>query len=189
MGCSHSPSAEHVPEIFARTPGAGRHDRIISAKLPSHVEGSMADSEEQLGFLDKLRPSHQKKLLALDGGGIRGVITLAVLAAIEEIIRRKLGRPDAVLADYFDYIAGTSTGAIIASGLALGMNVSALRRFYIETGPEMFSRAGVLRRFHYKFDQDRLAAQLKTVFGSDTQLGSRKLRTLLMVVMRNATTD
>lgn len=149
----------------------------------------MAASEEQLSFLDKLRPTHQKKLLALDGGGIRGVITLEVLAAIEEIVRRKLGRPEAVLSDYFDYIAGTSTGAIIATGLALGMSVGALRRFYIETGPEMFSRAGVLRRFHYKFDQDRLAAQLKVVFGSDTQLGSRKLRTLLMVVMRNATTD
>ena len=125
----------------------------------------------------------------MDGGGIRGAISLEVLSAVEEIARRKLGRPDAVLADYFDYIAGTSTGAIIATGLSLGMSVSDLRRFYVEVGPDMFSRAGVLRRFHYKFDQDRLAAQLKAVFGADTMLGSRRLRTLLMLVMRNATTD
>jgi patatin-like phospholipase/acyl hydrolase len=55
-------------------------------------------------------------LLALDGGGIRGVITLEILAAIESIVRAKLGS-DAVLADYFDYVAGTSTGAIIAACL------------------------------------------------------------------------
>ncbi len=149
----------------------------------------MPSADSRANFFDKLEPSRQRKLLALDGGGIRGAISLEVLSAVEEIARRKLGRPDAVLADYFDYIAGTSTGAIIATGLSLGMSVSDLRRFYVEVGPDMFSRAGVLRRFHYKFDQDRLAAQLKAVFGADTKLGSRKLRTLLMLVMRNATTD
>jgi patatin-like phospholipase/acyl hydrolase len=149
----------------------------------------LADNDSHYSFLDKLEPSRQKKLLALDGGGIRGAITLEVLAAIEEIVRRKIDRPHAVLADYFDYIAGTSTGAIIATGLSLGMTVGELRRFYVEVGPDMFSRAGVLRRFHYKFDQDRLAAQLKAVFGADTKLGSLRLHTLLMLVMRNATTD
>jgi hypothetical protein len=146
-------------------------------------------ADSRASFCDKLEPSRQRRLLALDGGGIRGAISLEVLSAVEEIARRKLGRPDAVLADYFDYIAGTSTGAIIATGLSLGMSVSDLRRFYVEVGPDMFSRAGVLRRFHYKFDQDRLAAQLKAVFGADTKLGSKRLRTLLMLVMRNATTD
>jgi len=149
----------------------------------------VATIDSHSSFIDKLKPSLQRRLLALDGGGIRGAITLEILAAIEEIVRRKLGRADALLADYFDYIAGTSTGAIIATGLSLGMSVAEMRRFYVEVGPEMFSRAGVLRRFHYKFDQDRLAAQLKAVFGADTRLGSQKLRTLLMLVMRNATTD
>ena len=149
----------------------------------------MTTAGSRSSFLDKLEPSRQRKLLALDGGGIRGAISLEVLSAIEEIVRRRMQRPEAVLADYFDYIAGTSTGAIIATGLSLGMSVSELRRFYVEVGPDMFSKAGVLRRFHYKFDQDRLAAQLKAVFGSDTPLGSTKLRTLLMLVMRNATTD
>jgi hypothetical protein len=67
--------------------------------------------ETTSSFLDKLQPAPQKKLLALDGGGIRGVLTLEILAGVEEI----------VLADYFDYIAGTSTGAIIGTCLAIGM--------------------------------------------------------------------
>jgi hypothetical protein len=149
----------------------------------------MPSVEPTHSFLDKLQPSPQKKLLALDGGGIRGVIALEVLFAIEQIVRKKLDRPDAVLADYFDYMAGTSTGAVIATALALGMSVEDLRSFYIDSGPAMFSRAAVLRRFHYKFDREKLAAKFHEVFGADTTLGSSRLRTLLMMVMRNATTD
>jgi predicted acylesterase/phospholipase RssA len=147
----------------------------------------MATTENKT-FRDKLQPTQQKKLLALDGGGIRGVITLEILAAIENIIRGKLG-PNAVLADYFDYLAGTSTGAIIAACLSIGMSVADVRQFYVASGPEMFSKASVLKRFRYKFEQDQLAAQLKQVFGGTTTLGSDHLRTLLMMVMRNATTD
>jgi predicted acylesterase/phospholipase RssA len=139
-------------------------------------------------FRDKLQPTQQKKLLALDGGGIRGVITLEVLAAIENIVRGKLG-PDAVLSDYFDYLAGTSTGAIIAACLSIGMSVADVQQFYVGNGPEMFSKASVLKRFRYKFEEDHLAAQLKQVFGATTTLGSDRLKTLLMMVMRNATTD
>jgi uncharacterized protein len=75
-------------------------------------------------FKDKIAQTGPRKLLALDGGGIRGVITLEVLAEIEKQIQAQLGRTDDfVLADYFDYIAGTSTGAIIGTCLALGMRV------------------------------------------------------------------
>jgi patatin-like phospholipase/acyl hydrolase len=62
-----------------------------------------------------------KKLLALDDGGIRGVITLEVLQRIESMLAQQLGAGDTfVLADYFDHIGGTSTGAVIAAGLAKG---------------------------------------------------------------------
>lgn len=68
------------------------------------------------------------KLLALDGGGIRGMITLEVLAKIEATLRFALGSDESfVLADYFDYIAGTSTGAIIATALSLGMSVAKIQ--------------------------------------------------------------
>jgi uncharacterized protein len=139
----------------------------------------------------KLAPTPQKKLLALDGGGIRGVITLQVLARLEEVLRetKAAGDPAFRLADYFDYIGGTSTGAIIATALSLGMSVAEIIHMYHTNAIEMFSPAGYLKRFRYKYIDEKLSIQLKDVFGADTTLGSEKLRTLLMMVMRNATTD
>jgi patatin-like phospholipase/acyl hydrolase len=69
------------------------------------------------------------------------------------------------------------------------MRVDQIREFYIDSGKKMFSRAGLLNRvFKYKFEDKELAKQLKSVFGNAT-LGSSNLKTLLMMVMRNATTD
>jgi patatin-like phospholipase/acyl hydrolase len=131
-----------------------------------------------------------KKLLALDGGGIRGVLSLEVLDAIERLLRKELGAgPEFVLADYFDYIAGTSTGAVIAAGLACGMPVSDLRTLYATRGAEMFDKALLFKRFRYRYDSDRLKGLLQEVFGAETEFGSDRLRTLLMMVLRNATTD
>jgi patatin-like phospholipase/acyl hydrolase len=53
----------------------------------------------------------------------------------------------------------------------------------------MFSRAGLLKRFWYKFSDESLADQLQTILGKDTTLDDPKIRTLLMLVLRNATTD
>ena len=146
---------------------------------------------DHVSLSEKLSLTPQKKLLALDGGGIRGVITLEVLARIEAILREEKagGSPDFRLADYFDYIAGTSTGAIIAACLSIGMSVSELSHFYRSSAKQMFSRAGYLQRFRYKYEHEKLSAQLRGVFGNQTTLGSDRLRTLLMMVMRNATTD
>jgi patatin-like phospholipase/acyl hydrolase len=142
-------------------------------------------------FRDKLASTPtSRKLLALDGGGIRGMISVEILARIEALLQQRLGRgDDFVLADYFDYIAGTSTGAIIATCLSLGMRVDTLRDFYIQSGPAMFNRSGFLRQLHAKFEDEPLAEKLREVMGADTTLGSDKLRTLLMMVLRNATTD
>ena len=139
---------------------------------------------------DKLNKNGPHKLLALDGGGIRGLISLEVLAKIEDLLQQQLGRNDQfVLADYFDYIAGTSTGAIIATCLSLGMRVDTIREFYKASGPAMFDKASLLRRFRYKFEDEKLADQLKDKIGADTTLGSEKLKTLLLLILRNATTD
>ena len=53
----------------------------------------------------------------------------------------------------------------------------------------MFDQASLLRRFRYKFEDENLAAMLQEVIGAETTLGSDRLQTLLMVVLRNATTD
>ena len=139
---------------------------------------------------ERIRAQGPKRILALDGGGIRGIITLEILAGIETLLREQSGRQnDFVLADYFDFIAGTSTGAIIGTALSLGMSVADVRSFYLETGKEMFEEASVLRRFRYKYEDTKLSQKLHEMFGADTTLGSDRLKTLLMMVMRNATTD
>lgn len=141
-----------------------------------------------MGYRDRVNGEGPRKLLALDGGGIRGVLTLEILAEIEDIVRSKLGK-DAVLGDYFDYIAGTSTGAIIAAGLSRGMPVSEIRTVYDEHGKEMFDSAFILDRYRYKFDSARLQLLMQRTFGAQTTFGDDDLKTLLMVVLRNATTD
>jgi patatin-like phospholipase/acyl hydrolase len=137
-----------------------------------------------------------RKLLALDGGGIRGVMTLEVLAKIEEELQQKLGRTNKfVLSDYFDYIAGTSTGAIIATCLSLGMRVDDIRKFYIDSGPAMFDKTNLLRRyFRNKFSDQKLSKKLQNVIAQQSgeamaTLGSKALKTYLLLVLRNATTD
>ena len=140
-------------------------------------------------FRDKLLPTPTKKLLTCDGGGIRGILSLEVMGAVERMLRDKLSDPNLVLADFFDYVAGTSTGAIIATCIARGMAIDDIKKFYLTSGPAMFTRAGILERFRNKFKDEELAAKLREVLGASTTLGSDDLRTLLMIVMRNATTD
>lgn len=72
------------------------------------------------------------QILSLIGGGIRGAFITSYLAEVEQ----KLGRS---IAECFDLIAGTSTGAIVAAGLALGMSAEELNRFYSDYGARIFS--------------------------------------------------
>jgi hypothetical protein len=123
-----------------------------------------------------------RKMLALDGGGIRGVLTLAILKSIEETV----GKP---LYQYFDYVAGTSTGAIIAAGIACGMSVDDLIKFYRDVGPEMFQRSRLLDLIDSLYRNGPLQKKLKEVYGEMTDLGPANLKTLLLVVTRNVTTD
>jgi len=138
----------------------------------------------------RIRAPGKKKILALDGGGILGMISIEVLAGLEDMLRKELkAGPGFVLADYFDFVAGTSTGAIIAACISTGMSVSRIRDFYLNSGKDMFDPASVLKRLHYKYDDDNLSLKLREELGEKTTLGDTKLQTLLMMVMRNATTD
>ena len=71
------------------------------------------------------------QILAFDGGGIRGAFGSTLIQSLEE----KLGRP---ITDYFDLVAGTSTGAILGSGIAHGMSGKQLVDFYTNYGEEIF---------------------------------------------------
>jgi uncharacterized protein len=142
-----------------------------------------------MNLIARIEQEGPKKLLAIDGGGIRGVLALEVLQKIEDLLKAKSGKADFRLADYFDYIAGTSTGGIIAAGLSIGKSVGDILTFYQEAGAQMFAKANLLRRLRYEFKSEPLAKKLRDVFDVSTTLGSDKLQTLLLLVMRNASTD
>ncbi len=159
------------------------------------------------------KETKQRKLLALDGGGIRGMVAIGVLERMEEHLKERLGRQgddNFRLCDYFDYIAGTSTGAIIAACLAWGMSVREIRYFYEEKGSLMFEygfwprlimkrfpipswRQSLVQLFPSAYNPENLRQSLQDIFqeddGQPATLGSQKLKTLLLMMLRNATTD
>jgi uncharacterized protein len=139
-----------------------------------------------------------KKILACDGGGILGLMSVEILARLEAGLRARRGRPELVLADFFDFACGTSTGAIIAACVSAGMSMDAVRRFYVDSGAQMFDEAALFKRLRYAYDDEPLAATLRTElnralgYGAHDRpatLGDARLRTLLMMVMRNHNTD
>ena len=141
---------------------------------------------------ERLAEPGPKRLLALDGGGIRGLVSLGYLARIEEGLRRRYGQPELVLSEYFDLIGGTSTGAIIASTLALGWPVERIHQMYLSLGRDAFrprkSWLGpVSKLVSAKFDDAAVAALLRENLG-DRALGSPDLRVGLMVVAKRADT-
>lgn len=134
-------------------------------------------------------PDRPKRLLALDGGGLRGALSLEILAAIEAGLRNHYGRRDLVLADYFDYVAGTSTGAIIAAALALGRPVDEVRRRYESLSRKVFAKRLLPLRLQSLYKDAPLRRELDDFFGAGRSLGDPELRTLLLVVMHNTVTD
>lgn len=134
------------------------------------------------------------RILSFDGGGVRGVYSLQFAARIEELFREEHGRKDLVLADVFDLFAGTSTGAIIAGFLAWGTPVHEIERMYFERGHEMFARQRWYQRWRSKYRAESIAAFFRQAFSERPDgdepalLGSKRLRKLLLVVMRNAST-
>ncbi len=132
-----------------------------------------------------------KRILALDGGGLRGILTLGILQKIEDVLRaRHGGQPAFRLAHYYDLIAGTSTGAIIAAALAMGMSVEDLRKMYLDLGKRVFERSWLRQGFiRAKYDERKLIDELKRVYGADTTLGDpKKLITGLLVVTKRIDT-
>ncbi len=131
-----------------------------------------------------------KRILSLDGGGLKGILTLGILQKIEDVLRERHGQAQAFrLSHYFDLIAGTSTGAIIAAGLAIGMSVEELRGKYMELGQRVFEksffRKGVLRA---KYDHKKLDTELKGVYGAETSMGSDTVQTGLLIMTKRLDT-
>lgn len=135
-----------------------------------------------------------KRILSIDGGGIRGIFAIAVLERIEELLRDyyRGDKPGFVLSDHFDFIGGTSTGAIIAALLSKGLSVRAIRETYEQLGPLVFRRKPLWQSWRSFYGSAQFASFLKEAFRepdrSHMTLGSPQLKTALMLVMRNGTT-
>lgn len=78
------------------------------------------------------------KILSLDGGGIRGVLSATLLMEVEKIVQEKTGKE---LHEYFDLISGTSTGSILAAGIACKMTAQELRQLYLDCGKDIFLKS------------------------------------------------
>lgn len=131
-----------------------------------------------------------KRILALDGGGLRGVLSLGILEKVEDLLRERHGGDQGFrLCHYFDLIAGTSTGAIIAAALAQGWSVEELREKYFSLGERVFEKSPFRKGFlRAKYDERHLTSELKDLFGADTTLGSDRLLTGLLIVTKRLDT-
>lgn len=125
-----------------------------------------------------------KRILALDGGGARGLVSLGFLAELERHLGERSGDPENFrLAHYFDLIGGTSTGAIIATTLALEWRVREVVELYFELLPSIFAKPrvpGPLRILMPAFNNKALADALKQHLQGRT-LGSPGLKTGLAI--------
>ena len=142
----------------------------------------------------------QKRLLALDGGGLMGLISLGILQELENQLRVAHGGDDNFrLRDFFHYIAGTSTGAIIAAGLMTGMRVAELQKLYTSLGAKMFTPASPVKLIPWifssrKYHHEPLAELFRETLGAGTIAELQSAGVLptdkhLMMVMHNVNTD
>lgn len=143
-----------------------------------------------------------KRILCLDGGGIRGALTLGFLEKIESILREQHNDSSFLLCDYFDLIAGTSTGSIIAAGLSTGMSVSEIKDKYLELGKKIFKKKrkswlpdlGIGLRYFLaaNYDEMPLESELMKTFRKDDgefyTLGDNDIKTGLCIVTKRADT-
>jgi hypothetical protein len=128
-----------------------------------------------------------KRILSLDGGGVRGVIAVAFLERIEAILSAQAGR-EISLGDQFDLVGGTSTGAIIACALALGKSTSELKDIYHRLAPRAFQRSRFRIPFlQPKFDVAGLRREIAAIV-EDQTLDSTELRTGLGIVAKRVDT-
>ncbi len=145
----------------------------------------------------RLSAKGKKRILALDGGGIRGAVTLGFLEKIEQILAERhkdiMPPADFRLHHYFDLIGGTSTGAIIATLLATGHSAREIKVLYKELGDKIFSDKNGLNILgkrlytHNKYDSQPLKEELLRVF-KDHRLGDDSNRTGLCIVTKRLDT-
>jgi uncharacterized protein len=110
------------------------------------------------------------RILALDGGGIKGAFTASVLTTLEQAI-------DVPVTSQFDLIAGTSTGGILAIGLGMGLHPKDMLKFYRDRGPVVFPAMRLHRKWKSqlrsvlspKYSQHVLSRELEQAYYKDAE--------------------
>ena len=147
-------------------------------------------------LINRFKSPGPKRILSLDGGGIRGALTLGYLKKVEDILKKQHGNnPNFRLSDYFDLIGGTSTGSIIAGALCIGMSVDEIKNLYMDLGGKIFGEKHswwnpfeTAKFLKAGYNHANLEKGLKSAFG-DITLGSDKIKTGLCVVAKRADTN
>jgi len=120
-----------------------------------------------------------KRILSIDGGGIRGIIPATTLVALE----RQVGKP---IRECFDYLAGTSTGALICAAAAVGIPATRILDIYTTRGSEIFTPPEALAdvkrlALGYMYDPANIRKVLVSEFGTaaDWTMNDSPVRLLL----------
>lgn len=125
------------------------------------------------------------KILSIDGGGIKGLYSALIIKHLEE----QYGP----ISDFFDMICGTSTGGLIAMALSVKKSSNDIVKFYVEKGPQIFTRNRFCSNFYRgarqtlfwgKYSNRKLKGALEEMFG-DLTLG--QAQTLLCIPSFNLT--
>lgn len=149
--------------------------------------------------------SRKFRIFSCDGGGFKGYLTSLILDKVEEELNIEVSDgqtksdPRRKLGDYFDMYVGTSTGALIACGLAFGLETRKIRKIYEDAGEQIFPDLNIFKEVRYRiaqllssftpkklremtslhrfwlskplFDGTELKAAIENVFGKDTSFG------------------
>ncbi len=146
----------------------------------------------------KLDPSTgPKRILALDGGGIRGALSLGYLEKLEQILKARHPHiADFRLCHYFDLIGGTSTGSIIAAALSIGLSVAEIKEKYFALGVKIFGQKNdwwnvfeIGKMVKANYSAVPLEKELKNMFQDYTLGDSEHIKTGLCIVTKRADTN
>lgn len=161
---------QDAPDLIYRLRNGLSHEQNMKIAQSDSIDCVVGQIVEQLKNLPlahrNVSQGRNFRILALDGGGLRGAFTAAVLAKWDDMLRAGGGNN---LISHFDLVAGTSTGAILAIGLALGLTPREILAFYEKQGPKIFPKDRKLRHWlKSKHDSATLRELLTEVYGQRT---------------------
>ena len=153
--------------------------KVKNTSPPKRSSGTLKQRRSMLPWPD----GKELRILSIDGGGICGIFPAAFLSGLEQ---RYLGGSS--VTQYFDLIAGTSTGGIIALGLATGLRATEMSDLYVERGCEIFppvprnlfgktwrSFKNCSRFLKFSYNSEALVRVLRETFGN-RKFGEAKVR-------------